>query len=34
MNLSTCLLTTDDEVTVVSDKSRGEVEYVLLRSLG
>jgi hypothetical protein len=32
MNLSTYLLTTDDEVTVVSDKSSGEVEYVLLCS--
>ena len=32
MNFSTYLLTTDDEVTVVSDKSSGEVEYVLLCS--
>jgi Protein of unknown function (DUF2848) len=32
MNLSTYLLTTEDEVTVVSDKSSGEVEYVLLCS--
>jgi len=32
MHLSTYLLTTDDEVTVVSDKSSGEVEYVLLCS--
>jgi hypothetical protein len=30
MNFSNYLLTTDDEVTVVSDKSSGEVEYVLL----
>jgi len=30
MNLSTYLLTTDDELTVVSDRSSGEVEYVLL----
>jgi hypothetical protein len=32
MNLSTHLLTTDDEITVVSDKSSGEIEYVLLCS--
>jgi len=32
MNFSTYLLTTDDEITVVSDKSSGEVEYVLLCS--
>lgn len=32
MNLSTYLLTTDDEITVVSDKSSGEIEYVLLCS--
>lgn len=31
MNFSNYLLTTDDEVTVISDKSSGEVEYVLLR---
>jgi hypothetical protein len=31
MNLSTSLLTHDDEIGVVSDKSSGEVEYVLLR---
>jgi len=30
MNLSTYLLTTDDEVTVVSSQSSGEAEYVLL----
>jgi hypothetical protein len=30
MNLSTYLLTTDQEITVVSDRSSGEVEYVLL----
>jgi hypothetical protein len=30
MNLSTHLLTTDDEITVVSEKSSGEAEYVLL----
>jgi hypothetical protein len=30
MNFSTYLLTHDDEVTVVSDQSSGEVEYVLL----
>jgi len=30
MNFSTYLLTTDDEITVVSSKSSGEVEYVLL----
>ena len=30
MNLSPYLLTTDDEITVISDKSSGEVEYVLL----
>lgn len=30
MNFSTYLLTTDDKITVVSDKSSGEVEYVLL----
>jgi len=32
MNLSTYLLTTDDEITVVSEKSSGEIEYVLLCS--
>ena len=32
MNLSTYLLTTDDEITVVSQKSSGEIEYVLLCS--
>ena len=32
MRLSTYLLTTDDEVTAISDKSSGEVEYVLLIS--
>ena len=32
MNFSTYLLTMDNEVTVVSDKSSGEVEYVLLCS--
>ncbi len=31
MNFSTYLLTTDDEITVVSSQSSGEVEYVLLR---
>jgi len=30
MNLSPYLLTTDDEITVVSARSSGEVEYVLL----
>jgi hypothetical protein len=30
MNFSTYLLTTDDEITVVSSQSSGEVEYVLL----
>jgi hypothetical protein len=30
MNFSTYLLTHDDEVTVVSDQSSGEIEYVLL----
>jgi hypothetical protein len=30
MNLSPYLLTTDHEITVVSDRSSGEVEYVLL----
>jgi hypothetical protein len=30
MNLSPYLVTTDDEIAVVSDKSSGEVEYVLL----
>lgn len=30
MNFSTYLLTTDDEITVVSQRSSGEVEYVLL----
>lgn len=30
MNLSTHLLTSDPEITVVSDQSSGEVEYVLL----
>lgn len=30
MNFSTYLLTVDDEITVVSDRSSGEVEYVLL----
>jgi len=30
MNFSTYLLTTDDEITVVSHQSSGEVEYVLL----
>lgn len=30
MTFSTYLLTTGDEITVVSDKSSGEVEYVLL----
>ena len=30
MTFSTYLLTTSDEITVVSDKSSGEVEYVLL----
>jgi len=30
MNFSNYLLTTDDEVTVIGDKSSGEVEYVLL----
>jgi len=30
MNFSAYLLTTDDEITVVSDQSSGEVEYVLL----
>ena len=30
MNLSPYLITTDDEIAVVSDKSSGEVEYVLL----
>jgi hypothetical protein len=32
MNFSTYLLTTDDEITVVSDMTSGEVEYVLLCS--
>lgn len=32
MNLSTYLLTTDDEITVISDKASGEIEYVLLCS--
>ena len=32
MRFSTYLLTTDDEVTVISDKTSGEVEYVLLVS--
>jgi hypothetical protein len=32
MSLSTYLLTRDDEVTVVRDKSSGEVEYVFLYS--
>ena len=32
MNLSTYLLTTDDELTVISDMTSGEVEYVLLCS--
>jgi hypothetical protein len=30
MNFSTYLLTTDDEITVISDKTSGEVEFVLL----
>ncbi len=30
MNFSTYLLSTDEEITVVSDRSSGEVEYVLL----
>lgn len=30
MNYSNYLLTTEDEITVVSDKTSGEVEYVLL----
>ena len=34
MNLSTYLLTTEDEITVVSDQSSGEIEYVLLRKGG
>jgi len=34
MNLSTYLLTTDDEITVVSELSSGEIEYVLLRKGG
>ena len=32
LNLSTYLLTTDNEVTVVSDLTSGEIEYVLLCS--
>ena len=32
MRFSTYLLTTDDEITVISDKTSGEVEYVLLIS--
>jgi len=32
MNFSTYLLTTDDGITVISDKTSGEVEYVLLCS--
>jgi len=32
MNFSTYLLTTDDEITVVGEKTSGEVEYVLLCS--
>ena len=32
MRFSTYLLTTDDEVTVIGDKTSGEVEYVLLVS--
>ena len=32
MNFSTYLLTTDDEITVISDMTSGEVEYVLLCS--
>ena len=31
MNFSTYLLTTDDEIAVVSAQSSGEIEYVLLR---
>ncbi|MGP1685169.1 MAG: DUF2848 family protein, partial [Giesbergeria sp.] len=34
MNLSTYLLTTEDEITVVSELSSGEIEYVLLRKGG
>jgi hypothetical protein len=30
MNFSTYLVTTDDEITIISDQSSGEVEYVLL----
>ncbi|MGQ9694624.1 MAG: DUF2848 domain-containing protein [Thermodesulfobacteriota bacterium] len=30
MHLSTYLLTTDDEISVISDQSSGEIEYVLL----
>ncbi len=32
MNFSSYLLTTDDEITVISDMTSGEVEYVLLCS--
>ena len=30
LNLSSYLLTTDDEITVISDQTSGEIEYVLL----